>query len=69
MENNKQKMVMYAVPCNIPFVVASEKAEEFNNLKPNPELRKKIEEATSKLNIKIEIEPLGPRKVLKLNNK
>lgn len=28
-ENEKQKFVLYAVPCNKPFVVAAEKSEEF----------------------------------------
>ena len=54
-KEEKQKFFAYTIPCDRAFVVAPEKAEEFINLKPNPELKKKIDEATSKLNIKIEL--------------
>lgn len=58
-DKQKQKFFAYAVPCDKTFVVASEKAEEFRNLKPNPELRRKIDEATKKLtNLKIDLEPI-----------
>ena len=59
-----------AVTCNKPFIVDPEKWEEFKKMKPNPELMKKIEEASKKLNIKVEIEE-GPvlRKVIKPDKK
>ena len=50
--------IVFAVPCDVPFVVAPDKAKEFNELKANPELFKKIEEATKKLNIKVELKPI-----------
>lgn len=53
----QQHFDVLAVPCGMPFVVAPEKAKEFQELKPNPELLKKIEEASKKLNIKVELEP------------
>ena len=49
---------VFAVPCDIPFVVAPDKAKEFNELKANPELFKKIEEASKKLNIKVKLKPI-----------
>ncbi|MBE6140981.1 MAG: purine-nucleoside phosphorylase [Firmicutes bacterium] len=56
-EFNDEPSVM-AIPCDVPFIVDSSMAKKFNELKPNPELFKKIEEATKKLNIKVEIEPI-----------
>lgn len=49
---------VFAVPCDKPFVVASDKVKEFLEVKPNQELIKKREELLKKLNIKVEIEPL-----------
>ena len=49
---------VFAVPCDIPFVVDDDKAKEFNELKPNPKLYEKIEEAKQKLNIKYEVKPI-----------
>lgn len=46
--NKKQKFTVLAVPCDRAFVVAPEKAEEFRNLKPNPKLKKMIDEAIKK---------------------
>lgn len=48
-----------AVPCDRAFIVAPEKAKEFNEIKPNPELLKKIEDASKKLNIRVELDE-GP---------
>ena len=65
-----EQFTVLAVPCDVPFVVDPEKAKEFNELRPNPELLKKIEEASKKLNIKMELEPTeieGP--VFKKNRK
>ena len=66
----QQKFKVYAVPYDKPFIVAPEKWEEFKKLKPNPELKRKIEEASKKLNIKVELGE-GPvlRKVIKLDKK
>ena len=58
---------VFAVPCDRAWVVAPEKWEEFKNLKPDPELWKKVEEASKKLNIKVELE--GPVLKKKINNK
>ena len=59
--NKKTKMIVMAKTCNRPFVVAPEKAEEFLNLKPNLELRRKNEELLKKAtNIKVCIEPIKP---------
>jgi len=49
---------VFAVPCDIPFVVAPDKAKEFNELEPNNELIEKMEEASKKINIKVEVEPI-----------
>jgi len=49
---------VFAVPCDIPFVVAPDKAKEFNELEPNHELLEKMEEASKKINIKVEVEPI-----------
>ncbi len=51
MPNEKQNFKVLAVPGNKPFVIAPDKAEEFKNQKPDPEIRKQIEEMASKLNI------------------
>ena len=40
----QEREEVYAVPCSRAFVVAPEKAEEFKNQKPNPEIRKQIKE-------------------------
>ena len=61
---------VFAVPCDIPFVVAPDKAKEFNELEPNHELLEKMEEASKKLNIKVELEPIEPKVlILKKVNK
>ncbi|MBE6152794.1 MAG: hypothetical protein E7166_01010 [Firmicutes bacterium] len=61
-KNNKQRMTVLAKTCNRPFVVAPEKAEEFNNLKPNLEVLKKNEEMLKRAtNIKVCIEPIKPK--------
>lgn len=61
-KNNKPKMTVLAKTCNRPFVVASDKAKEFMNLKPNPELMKKIDDMRKRAtNIKICIEPVKPK--------
>ena len=74
MEESKKQMDLideepsvFAVPCDRAWVVAPEKWEEFKNLKPDPELWKKVEEASKKLNIKVELE--GPVLKKKINNK
>lgn len=57
-EEKDEEPSVLAVPCDRAFVVAPEKALEFNNIKPNPELLKKMREATEKLtNLKVELEP------------
>lgn len=61
---------VFAIPYNKPFVVASDKAKEFLEVKPNLELLEKRKELLKKLNIKVEIEPLkieGPilKKIIK----
>jgi len=61
---------VFAIPYNKPFVVASDKAKEFLEVKPNLELIEKRKELLKKLNIKVEIEPLkieGPilKKIIK----
>jgi len=50
---------VFAVPYNRPFVVASDKVEEFLAVKPNLESLRKIKEASKKLNIRMEIEPIN----------
>lgn len=50
---------VFAVPCDRPFVVASDKVKEFLEVKPNPEALRKIKDAAKKLNIKVEIEPIN----------
>lgn len=61
---------VFAVPCDIPFVLDYDKAKEFLEVKPNLELIEKRKELLKKLNIKVEIEPLkieGPilKKIIK----
>lgn len=62
--NKEDKSEMYdepsvfAIPCDKPFVVASDKAKEFFQVQPNQELTEKREELIKKLNIKFEIEPI-----------
>ena len=64
---NKSKMTVLAKTCNRPFVVVPEKAEEFLNLKPNLELRRKNEELLKKAtNIKVCIEPIETTKSITL---
>ena len=61
-KKNKRKMTVLAKTCDKPFIVDPEKAKEFNDLKPNPELIKKIDEATKRAtNIKVCIEPVKPK--------
>ncbi len=61
-KKNKRKMTVLAKTCNRPFVVAPDKAEEFNNLKPNLEALKRNEELLKRAtNIKVCIEPVKPK--------
>ena len=47
----KQKFDVLAVPGNNIFCVASEKAEDFKNLKPNLEIRKEIEKNSKQFRV------------------
>lgn len=51
------KMAVLTANCDKSFIVSPDKAKEFNALKANPELFKKIDLATSKLskNLKVDI--------------
>jgi len=49
--SDKQKFIVMAVPRNRPFTVSSEKLEEFLNVKPDLEIRRKNEEIVKKLRI------------------
>ena len=49
---------VFAVPCDKPFVVSSDKVKEFLLVKSTIELTKKREELLKKLNIKAKIEPI-----------
>ena len=42
--DNDQQFDVLAVPCNRPFIVRSDKVEEFLNTKPDPNIRVQIEE-------------------------
>lgn len=66
----KQKFDVLAVPCSRAFVVATEKTEEFRNLKPNPDVRNQIEEKIEKFRVNNLVEK-GPvlKKVRKHNEK
>ena len=47
-EIQKKQLTVLAVPCSRSFVVAPEKWEEFKNQKPNPEIRRQMEEIVKK---------------------
>ncbi len=55
MDKEKQNFEVLAVPYGRAFVVAPDKVEEFKNAKPNPEIRKEMEEMVSKLNIRMDV--------------
>lgn len=44
----KEQLTVLAVPCSRSFVVAQEKWVEFKNQKPNPEIRRQMEEMVKK---------------------
>lgn len=52
-ETSEQKFSVMAVPCRRPFIVAKDKVEEFKNQKPNPEIKRQMEEMVQKLNISV----------------
>jgi len=62
----KQRFDILAVPSDRAFVVAPEKAEEFKNQKPNPEVREQMEELAEKFRVNNLVEE-GP--VLKKTRK
>lgn len=68
--NVDEEPAVFAIPCDRPFVVAGDKAKEFMEIKPNPEILRRRKELLKKLNIKVEIEPInfkGPvlKKIIK----
>ena len=67
-KNNELDEQIFAVPCDVPFVVDPEKAKEFMEVKSNPELRRKNEELIKNLNIHVKVEE-GPVLRKKINLK
>ena len=61
--NKKPRMTVLAVPCDRTFVVASEKAEEFKNLRNSPEDREFVRKCAEKLRVNnlVNEEPAKPK--------
>lgn len=51
MLEEKQEFDVLAIPINRPIIIRANKVEEFKNRKPDPELRRQMEESIKKLNI------------------
>ena len=65
--NQKQQteqLTVLAVPCSRAFVVKPEKVEEFKNQKPNPEIRRQMEEMVKKFKVNNLVNE-GPKKRIK----
>lgn len=47
----REQLTVFAVPCSRSFVIKPEKWEEFINQKPNPEIRRQMEEIAKKFKV------------------
>lgn len=50
-KKRKEHIAMLTVPCSRALVVAPEKAQEFKNHKPNPEIRRQMNEMVKEFRI------------------
>jgi len=64
-QSQKEQLTVLAVPCSRAFVVAPEKCEDFKNQKPNPEIRRQMEEIVEKFKVNNLISIEEPKRLIK----